>query len=245
MGSSPEVWPLTEPSAGGPGSLRLPGRVLTASYAAVASDSGQPLVFNSATPVTLTLPASVVSADWFIVVQNIGAGTLTVARNGRTIDGASSDLALAQNQGVVIFTEGANYFTERGVGGGGLRAVASIDAGTLASGAQATGSVTATKSGLGVKVVAAVKSRLRIYQTSAGRDSDTTRAYGTVPPGSVGLLLEIRWTGTATLSYPLQPTVVLANGDGTPAKTLYWTVENLETGSAHPTFDLTYVSLEN
>lgn len=131
MGSSPEVWPLTELSAGGPGSLRLPGRVLTASYAAVASDSGQPLVFNSATPVTLTLPASVVSADWFIVVQNIGAGALTVARNGRTIDGAAADLALVQDQGCLIYTDGANYWTMRGVGGAGARAAGiTIDGGT-------------------------------------------------------------------------------------------------------------------
>jgi hypothetical protein len=127
MGGSPEVWPITELAAGGAGGtgkgFALPARVLTASYAAVATDSGQVLAFNSASALTLTLPAGVPSADWFIVAQNIGAGALTVARNGRTIDAAASDLTLQQRQGVLIFTDGVDYVTERGMGGAGENSI--------------------------------------------------------------------------------------------------------------------------
>jgi hypothetical protein len=58
-------------------------------------------------------------AIWKISVQNVGTGTLTVSRNSLNIDGATVNLTLAQGSGVVIFTDGTNYFTERGSGGGG------------------------------------------------------------------------------------------------------------------------------
>jgi hypothetical protein len=75
------------------------------------------------------LLAAVPSADWFIVVENIGAGALTVARNGRLIDELAADLTLQQNQGCVIYTRGDEYLTMRGVGSGGT------DAGAVFAGA--------------------------------------------------------------------------------------------------------------
>jgi hypothetical protein len=125
MGGSPEIWPLTDLAAAGPGSLRLPGRVLTASYPVTAADSGQALSFNSASAVTMTLLSSVPSADWFIFVENVGTGALTVARNGRTIDASAGDLTLLKDQGCLIYTDGADYLTNRGIsgsGGGGVLA---------------------------------------------------------------------------------------------------------------------------
>ena len=88
----------------------------TASYSAVAGDNGKILSFNSASPVTLTLPAAPPSATWNIEVQNVGAGVLTISPNGLTLDGGSSSLTLAQSQGLYISTDGTNYFTERGLG---------------------------------------------------------------------------------------------------------------------------------
>jgi hypothetical protein len=72
------------------------------------------LSFNSSSAVALTLPATPPTAIWKISVQNVGTGSLTVNRNGLNIDGAATNLTLAQGSGVVIFTDGTNYFTERG-----------------------------------------------------------------------------------------------------------------------------------
>lgn len=98
--------------------------VKTANYPATRGDMGMLLVFNSASAVTLTLPNPVplnalatptTETRWKIAVQNVGAGVLTIARNGLLIDTAAANLTLNQNSGVEIFTDGTNYFTERGV----------------------------------------------------------------------------------------------------------------------------------
>jgi hypothetical protein len=87
----------------------------TANYTAVAGDNGTLLSFNSASAVTLTLPVAPPMAVWKIAVQNIGAGMLTINRNGLDIDGAAANVTLSQGSGLEIFTDGTNYFTERGL----------------------------------------------------------------------------------------------------------------------------------
>lgn len=98
--------------------------VKTANYTAVSGDSGKLIVFNSGSAVTLTLPASPPSALWNIEVANIGAGALTVSPNSLNIDGSASSVTVNQNQGLGIFTDNTNYFTERGMGLAGILAVA-------------------------------------------------------------------------------------------------------------------------
>jgi hypothetical protein len=56
-------------------------------------------------------------------VQNRGAGTVTITPTTSTIDGAAS-IALTQNQGIRVVSDGTNYFTMRGIGGSG--AVSSV-----------------------------------------------------------------------------------------------------------------------
>jgi hypothetical protein len=91
----------------------------TANYLATAADCGKLLSFNSSSAVTLTLPAAIPFAQWNISIENVGAGALTISRNGLNIDGAAANVTLNQNQGVYIATDGTNYFTERGLGGAG------------------------------------------------------------------------------------------------------------------------------
>ena len=91
----------------------------TGSYTADGTDAGKLVTFNSASAVTLTLPSSPPSGSWYVAVQNVGAGLLTISRNGLNIDGAATDLSISTNQGVLIFTDGSNYFTERGASSGG------------------------------------------------------------------------------------------------------------------------------
>lgn len=102
--------------------------VKTADYTAVAGDNGGLLSFADSSPIsphTLTLPPtpSALPATptgriiWKIKVQNTGTAVLTISRNGKTIDGATTNLTLNQNSGMEIFTDGTNYFTERGGAG--------------------------------------------------------------------------------------------------------------------------------
>lgn len=90
----------------------------TTNYAALYSDSGKLLTFNCASACTVTLPNPPLSAYWFIVVEDIGAGTLTVNPNSLNLDGSPSTLAITTNQGTEIFTNGTSYYTSRGVGAG-------------------------------------------------------------------------------------------------------------------------------
>lgn len=88
--------------------------VKTANYTAQLSDSGVLIVFNSSSNLTLTLPSSPPNAFWNIFVENIGTGTLTISPNGLDLDGSSSSLSILTNHGVIVKTDGTNYFTERG-----------------------------------------------------------------------------------------------------------------------------------
>jgi hypothetical protein len=91
--------------------------IQTTSYTAVAGDCGKLIVFNSASAVTLTLPAAIPFGQWTLGVQNIGAGALSVAPGGSLhLDGGTASVVLAQNSGISIQTDGTNYFSERGGG---------------------------------------------------------------------------------------------------------------------------------
>lgn len=90
----------------------------TSSYLALSTDN-EKLISMNGSSLTLTLPAAPPSSTWWIAVENVNSTTLTVARNGLNIDGAASNLSLLQNQGVLIYTDGTNYFTERGMASGG------------------------------------------------------------------------------------------------------------------------------
>jgi len=88
----------------------------TGSYTILFSDRNSLVILNSASAKTFTLPATPPDANWIVFVQNIGAGILTLSPNGRNIDGGASSLTLFQNDGLIVFTDGTNYFTCRGMG---------------------------------------------------------------------------------------------------------------------------------
>jgi hypothetical protein len=87
------------------------------------SDGSKLVTLSNASPVAVTLPRAGASswflAGWSVEVQNRGAGNVTITPVTSTIDGAAS-LVLTQNQGARIFSDGSNYFTERGIGGAGF-----------------------------------------------------------------------------------------------------------------------------
>lgn len=112
---APTKWALIGPATGFT-------QVKTANYMAVQGDEGNLLAFNSSSAVTLTLPNPLPSVSgqtdsgWYINVENIGSGALTISPNGLNLDGGSASLILNQNQGCLIFTDGSNFFTVRGAG---------------------------------------------------------------------------------------------------------------------------------
>ena len=94
----------------------------TLSFASVSSDSGRAytdwaikvasdtpytavdkdqLVINSASDFTITLPSSP-SPGATVIVKNVGAGTVTIARNGSNIEGSAQDGTLESTKGMQI-----------------------------------------------------------------------------------------------------------------------------------------------
>lgn len=90
--------------------LYLQGSVVakTASYTATSSDGQVEFEVNCASPCNFTLPASAPANGWRVVVLNINA-TVTVVRNGLTINGATSNLTLNNGQWARIDSDGSNY----------------------------------------------------------------------------------------------------------------------------------------
>lgn len=90
-------------------------------YTYLNSDRTKLVTHSNASAIAASLPQAGASSQfvsgWFMFVENRGAGTLTITPTTSTIDGAAS-LALTQHQGVLIVSDGTNYFTMRGVGGG-------------------------------------------------------------------------------------------------------------------------------
>jgi hypothetical protein len=74
---------------------------------------------------TATLPASPCAAGWQVDLENIGAGTWVVDRNGNNIDGGTSNPSITTNGGITIVSSGFGYYTKRGsaASGSGCAAV--------------------------------------------------------------------------------------------------------------------------
>ena len=91
------------------------------SYTILAKDRGKLVTHTNAAAIAVTLPQANTTgfgADWFYYTQNRGAGAVTITPTTSTIDGAAT-LVLNQNEGVLIMSDGTNYFTVRGKQAGG------------------------------------------------------------------------------------------------------------------------------
>ena len=72
--------------------------VKTGTYTAANKDQ---LIANSGSAFTITLPASP-SAGNTVVVKNVGAGTVTIGRNGSNIEGSAQDGTLEATKAMQI-----------------------------------------------------------------------------------------------------------------------------------------------
>jgi hypothetical protein len=92
-------------------------------YTVVDGDCGKLVTTTNASAIAITLPQAGASSSfvsgWSADFQNRGAGTATITPTTSTIDGAAT-LALTTGTGVRIFSDGTNYFTQRGASSGGI-----------------------------------------------------------------------------------------------------------------------------
>lgn len=86
-------------------------------YTYTTGDRNKLVTHTNAASIAGTLPqaGSGFEDGWFMWVQNRGAGTLTITPTTSTVDGAAT-LVLPTGTGVLISSDGTNYFTSRGAG---------------------------------------------------------------------------------------------------------------------------------
>jgi hypothetical protein len=105
-------------------------------YTVLDTDRGKLVTHSNGAAIAVILPqagaGSAFIDGWFYDVQNRGAGTVTITPATSTIDGAAS-LALTTGQGTRIFSNGTNYFTQRGMTGGGGGGAGFTDSAGLAA----------------------------------------------------------------------------------------------------------------
>lgn len=104
--------------------IEAAGHVINAqtgtTYTYLSGDRSKLVSHSNAAAIAGTLPQATgaFGSSWYMFVQNRGAGTLTITPTTSTIDGAAS-LALTTGQGILVASDGTNYFTMRGLGSGG------------------------------------------------------------------------------------------------------------------------------
>lgn len=120
-------------------------------YTYLTTDFRKLVTHTNGSSIAGTLPQAGASfpAGWFMLVQNRGAGVLTITPTTSTIDGAAS-LALNQNEGAIVVSDGTNYFTFRGKATGAAGVLGGATGGTdnAALRADGTGGATVQASNL-------------------------------------------------------------------------------------------------
>lgn len=94
----------------------------TTSEALANSDQNKLVTFSNAGAVACTIAQAGsggnFAAGWAVSLKNLGAGTVTCTPTTSTVDGAAN-FTLTTGQGVDLYSDGTNYFTQPGKGGGG------------------------------------------------------------------------------------------------------------------------------
>jgi hypothetical protein len=83
-----------------------PEVVKVANYQVISTDV---IVIMNGTALTATLVASP-TTNTALWIKNVDVGTCTIARNGKTIDGASSDITLISGEAALLFYNGTGWY---------------------------------------------------------------------------------------------------------------------------------------
>lgn len=112
----------------------------TTSEALANSDQGKLVTFSNAGAVACTIAQAGsggnFAAGWVASLKNLGAGTVTCTPTTSTVDGAAT-VVLLTGQGLDLYSDGTNYFTQPGRG-------TVVASGTLALATGAIGSAACT-----------------------------------------------------------------------------------------------------
>lgn len=113
----------------------------TTSEALTNSDLGKLVTFSNAGAVAATIAQAGsggnFAAGWIVSLKNLGAGIVTLTATTSTIDGSGSVVRLMPGQGLDLYSDGTNYFTQSGRG-------TIVAKGTLALATGAIGSAACT-----------------------------------------------------------------------------------------------------
>ena len=94
----------------------------TTTEALANSDQNKLVTFSNAAAVACTIAQAGsggnFAAGWAVSLKNLGAGTVTCTPTTSTVDGAAN-FTLTTGQGVDLYSDGTNYFTQPGKGGSG------------------------------------------------------------------------------------------------------------------------------
>lgn len=106
------------------------------SYSLVDGDCGLIKRSTNAALTTITAgsPAGFTNAStWFTTIKSDGAAGITLTPSGVTIDGSGSSITIATGKSLDLYSDGANYHTLPGNGGGGVTTTGSPASGNLAA----------------------------------------------------------------------------------------------------------------
>jgi hypothetical protein len=90
------------------------------SYTLLSTDRGKLVSLANASTIALTMPIATgaFGSGWSAWIQNTGAGSVVITPTTSTIDGAAN-LTLTTDQGILVASDGTNYWTMRGRGSAG------------------------------------------------------------------------------------------------------------------------------
>jgi hypothetical protein len=118
-----------------------------------------------------------------------------------------------------------------------------ITTGSLADGAEETGTVALGKSGFILKVTADRACWVRFYGTSAERTADAGRLITEDPDDDVPVLADLIFSASL-LTIPTAPLIGYTNRDGSPATSIYYSIINKSGATSTVQVTITRLNLE-